>query len=481
MTDNKTALPLPSEAADRLIAAHDGDVALLYLYIARTGALDAERAAGALCRTRARSTRPRKSCAAWASGGGPRTPRPRLPQLVPEDTLPEYRAEDLIRFAAEDPKLEAIYREAEQVFGRKLSPSDMKMLAGLYKHLGLPAEVLFTLLHYCAERAAERRPGSVPSPRSVEKEGYDWANREIMTLEQADDYIRFRREQRELTVQVKEVLNIRGRELSKTEREYVERWIAMGFSPEAVAIAYDRTLIKLGKLHWSYMDKIFQSWHAKKLHTPAEIEAGDSRRRAPAAEARRKRPRRAGGTGRDLRTRLNGRSACMPYDGKLLAQAREALEQRRADNAAEQQRRLSLVYARDPEIEQIDLRLRRQMAELVRLTVSRAPDLAEKLEVLKHDNLELQADRAERLTALGLPIDYLDEIVSCPICRDTGMDGAQPCRCLKKLYNQALTKELSALLRHGDESFERFDLSLYDEQPLEGRFVSPRFAMEPHL
>ena len=168
----------------------------------------------------------------------------------------------------------------------------------------------------------------------------------------------------------------------------------------------------------------------------------------------------------------------MPYDGKLLAQAREALEQRRAENAAEQQRRLSLVYARDPEIERIDLRLRRQMAELVRLTVSRAPDLAEKLEILKRDNLELQAERAERLTALGRPIDWLDEIVTCPICRDTGMDGSQPCRCLKKLYNQALTKELSALLRHGDESFERFDLSLYDEQPLEGSTVSPRFAME---
>lgn len=285
MTENKTALPLPSEAADRLIAAHDGDVALLYLYIARTGALDAERAAGALCRT----AREIDAAAEKLRRMGllDSLPAPVSPQLVPEDTLPEYRAEDLIRFAAEDPKLEAIYREAEQVFGRKLSPSDMKMLAGLYKHLGLPAEVLFTLLHYCAERAAERRPGSVPSPRSVEKEGYDWANREIMTLEQADDYIRFRREQRELTVQVKEVLNIRGRELSKTEREYVERWIAMGFSPEAVAIAYDRTLIKLGKLHWSYMDKIFQSWHAKKLHTPAEIEAGDSRRRAPATEGSR--------------------------------------------------------------------------------------------------------------------------------------------------------------------------------------------------
>ena len=166
----------------------------------------------------------------------------------------------------------------------------------------------------------------------------------------------------------------------------------------------------------------------------------------------------------------------MPYDGKLLAQARAALERQRAENRAEQQRRLSLVYARAPEIEQIDSRLRRQMTELVRLTVSRAPDLAERLAALKEDNLSLQAERAERLTALGLPITYLDEIVSCPICRDSGNDGGRPCRCLKKLYNQALTRELSGLLRHGDESFERFDLTLYDDQAPAGD-VSPREKM----
>ena len=168
----------------------------------------------------------------------------------------------------------------------------------------------------------------------------------------------------------------------------------------------------------------------------------------------------------------------MPYDGKLLAQARTDLEQRRADNLAEQQRRIADVYARAPEIEQIDRRLRRQMAELVRLTVSHAPDLAVQLEALKRDNLELQAERAERLTELGHPMDYLDEIISCPICRDTGIDGGAPCRCLKKLYNRALTKELSGLLRHGDESFEHFDLQLYDGQPLGNSTVSPRYAME---
>ena len=39
------------QAADRLIAAHDGDVALLYLYIMRRGGCDMEKAAMELCRT----------------------------------------------------------------------------------------------------------------------------------------------------------------------------------------------------------------------------------------------------------------------------------------------------------------------------------------------------------------------------------------------------------------------------------------------
>lgn len=286
MTDKQQALPLPIAAADRLLAAHDGDVALLYLHILRTGCLDTERAAGALCRTSREIEAAAEKLRRMGLLDSLTAPDPeRL--LPPEDTLPEYSAGDLTRFAREDPMLQAVYSEAAQVFGRKLSPADMKMLAGLYKHLGLPAEVLLELLHYCAERAQAKKAGAVPSPRSVEKEGYDWANREILTLEQAEDYIRFRRERREQIGQVKEVLNIRGRELSKTEREYIERWLSLGFGPAAVAIAYDRTLIKIGKLHWSYMDKIFQSWHEKKLHSPEEIEAGDSRKRpAPGGAAR---------------------------------------------------------------------------------------------------------------------------------------------------------------------------------------------------
>ena len=167
----------------------------------------------------------------------------------------------------------------------------------------------------------------------------------------------------------------------------------------------------------------------------------------------------------------------MAYDGKLLARARARLEQRRADNQAQWQRRIEQVYGKVPEIGQIDAALRGQMARLVRLTVSKAPDLERQLAALKEENLDLQVRRAELLVANGWPADYLDEIVSCPKCRDTGVYRGAPCACLEKLYNEELTKELGVLMQRGDESFDRFDLSLYSDQPDPQLGLSPRQTM----
>ena len=167
----------------------------------------------------------------------------------------------------------------------------------------------------------------------------------------------------------------------------------------------------------------------------------------------------------------------MTHDGRLLARAREALEDERRENQAEQQRRTDLIYHRIPEIESIDRRMRSQMSDLVRLTLSRPADLSHRLEKLQKENLDLQMRKAELLHAQGFPIDYLDEIVSCKVCGDTGMVDGRLCACMERRYNRELTKELSVLLRSGDESFERFDLSLYPDTPEQESGVSARSAM----
>ena len=168
----------------------------------------------------------------------------------------------------------------------------------------------------------------------------------------------------------------------------------------------------------------------------------------------------------------------MAYDGKLLARARTRLEQQRQDNRAEQQRRLNEVYARVPAVAEIDAALRGQMADLVRLTITRGPDMQQQIARLRDANLDLQMRRAERMVEAGFPMDYLDEIVSCPRCRDTGVYEGAPCDCLRKLYNQELTKELGVLLQSGDECFANFDLGLYSDAYDPALGGSPRQAME---
>lgn len=155
----------------------------------------------------------------------------------------------------------------------------------------------------------------------------------------------------------------------------------------------------------------------------------------------------------------------MALDGKYLARAREKLEQRRAANAQEQQRREKDAYTRVPGLRAIDDTLRAQMIELLGLTMRHGSDPTDALHTLERENLDLQAERAELLTAYGLPINYTDEIFTCPDCRDTGYLRGQPCQCLMKLYNAEVTADLSGLLQSEGESFEHFDLTLYDDAP----------------
>lgn len=171
----------------------------------------------------------------------------------------------------------------------------------------------------------------------------------------------------------------------------------------------------------------------------------------------------------------------MSYNGKLLAKARAALEARREENLAEQRRRTEAVYRALPEVKRMDAALRSQMAELCGLVVRRADGSSGEIQALEKANLELQAARAEKLTGGGFPIDYTDEIYTCPICRDSGMDGGRVCSCLTKLYNTELTRELGSLLRCGDESFDKFDLNLYGTEIDPKLGVSPRECMRDVL
>ena len=238
----------------------------------------------ARARLRRREGRPRTAPAADKPGAAE-------PKLVPAAELPQYTAEDIASRMLSDAPMQTVRREAEQLYGRKLTTPEMNMLLGLRDYLGLPADVLMELIHYVfQEYRAERGHAGTPTMRRIEKEAYAWADQEIHTTAQAEEYLQRRQARQELAQQVLQVLQIHDRAPSRTERGYIASWLDMGFGCDAIAEAYDRTVVATGARKWAYLNRILMSWHEKGLHTPEEIETGDpraanKRRAAPAAPA----------------------------------------------------------------------------------------------------------------------------------------------------------------------------------------------------
>lgn len=267
---------IPVSVADKLIAAHDGNVALLYIWMCRCGSFNAERAARELCLTLSEvNSAYEKLCRLELFEEKTAVKEP-LP--LPAEELPQYTSEDIIRRSETDSGFRAVLNEAQRKLGRVLSTSDIKTLFGIYDFLALPPDVIFMLLTYCIDSfKAKYGSGRLPSMRSIEKEAYSWANKEILTLEQAEEYIKKAAERRSKLGEVKSALGITGRQLTATEAKYVNSWLDMGFDCGTLAVAYDRTVTNTGALKWSYMNKIVTSWHEKGLHSIEDVEQNDTR------------------------------------------------------------------------------------------------------------------------------------------------------------------------------------------------------------
>lgn len=278
---------ISAAAADKLLAAHDGDLALLYIFMQRSGRRDLEAAAAALCRTM------REIEAAWEKlqrmglvdeGPACEVPRTREVLLPPADELPEYLGVDILQRCQEDSTFSDLLKEAERVMGKKLSSPDLRKLFGFYDHLALPAEVIMLLLNYCVDASmGPSGTGRAPSMRYIEKEAYNWVNREIYTLEQAEEYIERTKRRREDSGSLAEALGIKGRKLVPTEEKYINAWLDMGFDREVLMLAYDRTMTNTHELKWSYMNKILLNWQEKGYRSVSEINEKDGQRAAAGA------------------------------------------------------------------------------------------------------------------------------------------------------------------------------------------------------
>ena len=168
----------------------------------------------------------------------------------------------------------------------------------------------------------------------------------------------------------------------------------------------------------------------------------------------------------------------MSYDGRIMRRALQHFEEDRQAREDRFQERRESVFRRQPRLREIDGELRATMGRIITSALRRGTDPRPAVEVLRDENLSLQAERKALLERLGLPEDCLEEKPACALCGDTGYRGGQVCRCLRQYYAREQQKELSRMLDLGGQSFETFSLDWYSEAPMPALGISPRENME---
>lgn len=169
----------------------------------------------------------------------------------------------------------------------------------------------------------------------------------------------------------------------------------------------------------------------------------------------------------------------MAYSAEVVSRARTRLAQAKEDRESENRQHLALAYAKVPRIREIDMQLRRTMAQAAYAAFQQGSDGRELLEQARQENLALQQERAI-LAAENFEEGYLDDSPICDKCGGSGYIGSNMCECLRELCRQEQKKEVS-ILSGSRDTFNQFRLDYYPDRADPKYGASPRTIMERTL
>ena len=272
---------LSASQVDTLVRGGNGDAALLYLLLQRlegpvTPEALAEKLGWSLLRCAAAET------ALQDMGFLQRSQQP----PAPADEHRVYSADELADMLETDEGFRMLVPQTEEKLGKRLKTADLQILAALYDDMGLPVDVIYLLVCHCIERAQRRfGPGRRPTLRQIEKEGAYWVRLGICDQDSAARYLSDYARKLEKTAAYMQALRLGGRAPVESEQRYILDWIDMGFTPEAVAMAYDKTVFYKKELNWRYLNGILRRWHQQGWHTAEEAASGEQKPKSSAVPA----------------------------------------------------------------------------------------------------------------------------------------------------------------------------------------------------
>ncbi len=179
--------------------------------------------------------------------------------------------EEIARLSQYDENLKILYREAQSIYCRNLTPNESSLLAWLYNDEGMPVSVILMLLSLCAQQDNLTKS-------FIETTAIKWLNDGVTTIEDAEEKTREALLYNQSFKLVCSAFGISKRKPGKKESEYSFKWVnEYKMSKDLLSAAYEICVDSTGKYSIDYINTIIEKWHKSGVKTLEDIEKASTK------------------------------------------------------------------------------------------------------------------------------------------------------------------------------------------------------------
>ncbi|MGN0572126.1 MAG: DnaD domain protein [Candidatus Fimenecus sp.] len=210
----------------------------------------------------------------------PKPANPSVEKNIPLPTaaaeFPKPTMEQITARIQEDKTVRSLFSEVQSILGRTIGLDMQTTLLTLFDTYGLKKEVILTLVQYLSEHGRG-------ATATILRTGKIWAEREINTLDEANEYIQNDTQVQHLFAQFRTATGISTPRPTQKQSDYLLSWTDMGMPMELILKAYEETAERTGKLSFAYMDKILKNWHEAGLTSAGAVDTQQAKTKAAKA------------------------------------------------------------------------------------------------------------------------------------------------------------------------------------------------------
>ena len=195
-----------------------------------------------------------------------------LPNIEPSRPT----AAEIAQRAEESADIKFLLLETQNKLGRTIGYDGQCTLLMMHDTYGIPVEVILMIIEY----AVSIRKSSFHYIAAI---GKDWGEREIDTIEKADEQISRLDSANRVWASFAAMAGLSNSRPTQAQTKYIFTWNReWGFSPEMIFAAYEQMAEHCQKMSFPYMNKILESWHTNGIKTLSDVEKANAAKQSSA-------------------------------------------------------------------------------------------------------------------------------------------------------------------------------------------------------